>query len=452
MSEAAIVTSAASDVTSEAPNVDVPPSAPPVVSMPKALQGVGFIVDRSRMMQRFARRYGPVFTGNLPIFGRTVVVADPALVRQVFTASNDDLINIQPNLSRFMGPGCVFALERAEHRNRRKLLAPPFHGKSIKNYEQLIEEETLREAANWPVGQEFQTLEPMMRITLNVILRTVFGADGAELDQLRQLMPRWVTLGSRLVRLPQPPAALFGFGPWGRLAAARREFDTIVEKLIARAESDPDFENRTDILSLMLRSRYDDGSAMSHSDVADELVALLSAGHETTASTLAWAFERLRRHPEIATALAEEADGDDNELRQATILEVQRARTVIDFAGRHVAAPYFDLGEFRIPHGYSIIVSIRQLHSNTEVFAHPERFDPYRFVGNRPPTFAWVPFGGGTRRCVGAAFANTEMDVVLRTVLRHFTLDSTTDPGEKMHDRGVAYAPKRGGRVVLHRR
>ena len=200
----------------------------------------------------------------------------------------------------------------------------------------------------------------------------------------------------------------------------------------------------------MLRSRYDDGSPMSRREISDELLTLVAAGHETTASTLAWAFERLRRHPDIVAALAEEADGDDNELRQATILEVQRARTVIDFAGRHVASPMFELGEWRIPQGYSIVVSISQLHENS--FADPDRFDPYRFVGNRPPTFAWVPFGGGTRRCIGAAFANTEMDVVLQTVLRQFAIDSTTDPGEKVHSRGIAYTPKRGGRVVLRRR
>jgi len=424
---------------------------PPVVRLPKLIQGIGFTTMRLATVRRLARKYGPVFMINIPVFGRTVVVADPALVRQVFTASTDDLLNIKPNLSRFMGPGCVFALDRADHRNRRKLLTPPFHGKSIKNYEHIIEEETLREAVNWPVGQEFRTLEPMNRITLNVILRTVFGADGVELDRLRAIMPPWVTLGSKLARLPQPPQT-FEFGPWGKFAATRREFDTIVGSLIARAQADPHFEGRTDILSLMLRSTYDDGSSMSHQDISDELVALLSAGHETTASTLAWAFERLRRHPGIATALAKEADGDDNELRQATILEVQRARTVIDFAGRHVASPSFALGEWHIPQGYSILVSISQLHANTEAFPEPDRFDPYRYVGNRPPTFAWIPFGGGTRRCVGAAFANTEMDIVLRTVLRQFTFDSTNDPGEKIHSRGVAYVPKKGGRIVLSRR
>jgi cytochrome P450 len=428
------------------------PTAPPVVRLPRLISGIGFSLLRPAFMQQLGRRYGKVFTVRVPVFGPTVVVADPALVRQVFTASTDDLINVKPNLSRMMGPGCVFGLDRAEHRNRRKLLTPPFHGKSIKNYERIIEEETLREAAGWPVGVEFSTLDPMMRITLNVILRTVFGADGAELDRLREIIPPWVTLGSKLAVLPKPTGVLSRIGPWAKFVATRREFDAIVGSLIARAEADPHLADRTDILALLLRSTYDDGSAMSHQDISDELVALLSAGHETTAATLAWAFERLRRHPELAEELARDADGEDNELRQATILEVQRARTVIDFAGRHVAAPSFELGNYVIPQGYSIMISIRQLHSNADAFPDPQRFDPYRFVGNRPPTPPWVPFGGGTRRCVGAAFANTEMDVVLRTVLQHFRLDATTDPGEKVHSRGVAFTPKRGGRIVLYRR
>ena len=278
----------------------------------------------------------------------------------------------------------------------------------------------------------------------------MFGAEGAELEYLRKLIPGWVKLGSRLATLPQPSRTYGRYSPWGRLVESHRKFDEIVDTLIAKAEADPHFDERTDILALMLRSRYDDGSPMSRREISDELLTLVAAGHETTASTLAWAFERLRRHPDIVAALTAEAEGDDNELRQATILEVQRARTVIDFAGRHVAAPMFELGEWRIPQGYSILVSISRLHESA--FEHPDRFDPYRFVGNRPPTFAWVPFGGGTRRCLGAAFANTEMDVVLRTVLRHFTLDSTTDPGEKVHSRGVAYTPKRGGRIVLQHR
>jgi cytochrome P450 len=206
----------------------------------------------------------------------------------------------------------------------------------------------------------------------------------------------------------------------------------------------------------MLRSTYEDGSAMLRNDIGDELLTLLAAGHETTASTLGWAFERLTRHPEVLAALVEEADnaGEEGgcELRQATILEVQRARTVIDFAGRSVYPPTFQLGEWVIPRGDSILVSISQIHDNPDVFPDPERFDPQRYIGSKPSTFAWIPFGGGTRRCVGAAFANMEMDVVLRTVLRHFTIETTSAPAERWHGRGIAYTPKDGGRIVVRRR
>ena len=202
----------------------------------------------------------------------------------------------------------------------------------------------------------------------------------------------------------------------------------------------------------MLRSTYEDGSRMSRKDIGDELLTLLAAGHETTAATLGWAFERLSRHPEVLSALATEADTDDNELRQATILEVQRTKTVIDLTGRRVTAPVFELGDWVIPQGYSIIVGISRMHANADAFPDPDRFDPQRFVGSKPPSFAWIPFGGGSRRCVGAVFANMEMDVVLRTVLRHFTIETTTAPGEKWHSRGVAYTPKDGGKIVVHRR
>jgi cytochrome P450 len=360
-------------------------------------------------MRRMARRYGDVFMLSVPVYGRIVVVAHPQLAKQIFTTSPEVLGNIRPNLSRIFGSGSVFALDGDEHRQRRRLLAPPFHGKSIKNYENIIEEETLREIADWPEGETFATLPSTMRITLNAILRAVFGAEGAELDQLRRILPPWVTLGSRLAILPKPKRTYGRYAPWGRMAEWRRQFDAILDKLIEDERADPNFEDRTDVLALMLRSTYEDGSAMSRNDIGDELLTLLAAGHETTAATLGWAFERISRHPDVLAALVAEADAQDNELRQATILEVQRSRTVIDFAARHVYAPVYQVGEWAVPRG-------------------------------------------GSRRCVGAVFANMEMDVVLRTVLRHFTIETTTAPGEKWHSRGVAFTPKDGGKIVVHRR
>jgi cytochrome P450 family 138 len=425
---------------------------PPAARIPKLLQGFGFAMSRRLMMQRLSRRYGSVFTLRLPMWGRVIAVSDPQLAKQIFTTSPDELGNIQPNLSRLFGSGSVFGLEGDEHRRRRRLLAPPFHGKSMKNYESIIEEETLREMAGWPEGTSFATLSPMMRITLNAILRAVFGAEGAELDELRRLIPPWVTLGSRLAALPKPKRNYGRFSPWYRLDEWRRQYDDVIETLIAAERADPNFAERTDVLALLLRSSYEDGSTMSHREIGDELLALLAAGHETTASTLAWAFERISRHPDLLAALVEEADGGGSELRQATILEVQRARTVIDFAGRHVYPETYQLGEWVIPRGYSIIVGIAQIHDNHEVFPDPGRFDPQRFIGTKPSALSWIPFGGGTRRCVGAAFANMEMDVVLRTVLRHLAIETTNTPDEPWRCRGVAFIPKDGGQVVVRRR
>jgi cytochrome P450 len=437
--------------------VAAPPASPavrlpPATRLPKTFQGLAFAMSRRWMIRRLARRYGNVFTLNVPIYGRVVLVGDPQLAKQIFTTSPEELGNIQPNLSRLFGSGSVFALDRDDHRRRRRLLAPPFHGKSMKNYEAIIEEETLRETANWPEGRPFATLPSMMHITLNAILRAVFGAEGAELDELRRLIPPWVTLGSRLAAMPKPKRNYGRYSPWGRLDQWRRQYDLIVDKLIDAERADPNFADRTDVLALMLRSTYDDGSVMSRKDIGDELLTLLAAGHETTAATLGWAFERVSRHADLLAALVDEADNDGSELRQATILEVQRARTVIDFAARSVYPPVYQLGEWTVPRGDSIIVSIAQIHDNPEVFPDPGRFDPQRYIGSKPSAFAWIPFGGGTRRCVGAAFANMEMDVVLRTVLRHFTIETTAAPGEQWHCRGVAYTPKDGGRIAVRRR
>ncbi|MDH6195393.1 cytochrome P450 [Mycobacterium frederiksbergense] len=451
MTEVVAAENTAEKAAEKAAVTAAPGRIPPAPRLPRLATGIGFALSRRRVVKAVAARHGAVFSLNIPVFGRTVMVADAQLAKQLFQANPEDVGNIQPNLSRILGSGSVFALDGTDHRRRRKLLTPPFHGKSIRHYEKIFEEETLRESANWPQGEEFETLEPMMRITLNAILRTVFGADGEQLDELRRIIPPWVTLGSRLVVLPTPTRTYGRFSPWGRLAAYRQRYDAVIDRLIDKVEADPEFEQRDDILALLMRSTYEDGSSMSRKEIGDELLTLLAAGHETTASTLGWAFERISRHPQVLAELVAEAATGDNEYRQATILEVQRNRTVIDFAGRHVYAPSFRLGEWEVPRGYSIIVAISQIQEGEKDFPDPDRFDPQRFIGSRPG-IGWIPFGGGTRRCVGAAFANVEMDVVLRTVLRHFVIETTTAPGEKVHSRGVAYTPAAGGRISVRRR
>jgi cytochrome P450 len=406
------------------------------------VQGVYALTVPQRGMRRMRDRYGDAFTVNVPIFGRAVVVSDPAEVRQVFQNNADVVDNLDRNLGRVLGPGSLFALSGDEHHRQRRLLVPPFHGRRLAAYERIVEEETLRELASWPRDRVFPTLPSMMRITLNVILRAVFGSEGAEFAELRALLPPAIRLGSRLAVLPLPKVDFGWWSPWGRFRAMRREYDAIVERLITKAEN---LDERDDILALMLQSRYDDGSEMSHGEIADQLLTLLAAGHETTATTLAWAVERLRRHPAVLAALVAEVEAGGHALREATILEVQRTRPVIDLVGRQVKAESVQIGRWTLPKGYAVLVSIALIHDNESLFPNARAFDPHRFLGVRPDLYQWIPFGGGARRCLGAAFANMEMHVVLRTMLREVNLVPTDEPGERWHSRGVANAPAQGG-------
>jgi cytochrome P450 len=413
--------------------------------------GLAFLTARHRAVAAVGRRYGASFTVDLPIFGETVVVSDRTLIKDLFTTKGE-LVARASNLGTVLGPGSTFSLDGVEHRERRKLLVPPFHGKRMVGYEAIVEEEVMREIASWPEGREFETLEPMMRITLNAILRAVFGAQGTAFDELRQLLPPMVPLASKMAVLPPALRKDFGpWSPWARVQRSRRRYDEIIAELISEARSDPAFEDRTDVLALMLQARYEDGSAISDGHVADELLTLLAAGHETTATTLAWAIERLRRHPRMLSRLTAEVDAGGTELTQATIWEVQRTRPVVEAAIR-MARERIRLGEWVIPKGHAIIASITMSHRAEENFTDAAMFNPDRFLGANPDTHTWIPYGGGIRRCIGAAFANMEMNVTLRTLLREFEFGSTYAAGERRHSRGVTTAPARGGRAVVFRR
>jgi len=260
-------------------------------------------------------------------------------------------------------------------------------------------------------------------------------------------------LGQLLAFVPAPPVWIRRHSPWGKLDELRQAFDRVVCTLIDRADADPGLAEREDILAFLARSRYEDETGMPRLDIFDELLTLVCAGHETTASALAWTFERLRRHPDVLAELVREVDEGGNEFRRATISESLRVRTVIDVFGRRVSSPNYALGEWRIPDDRTVLVRIADVHENPEIFPCPERFDPHRFRGTRPAAPAWLAFGGGARRCIGADFAITEMDVVLRTVLRNFRVQTDpAAPDEKSYFRGVAHIPKLGGRLIVNRR
>jgi cytochrome P450 len=407
------------------------------------------------MFAALGRRYGSAVTVNFPVFGQSVVISDPILVKEVFTASSD--LMERPtgagHLGEAFGPGSTFSLAGDELLARRKLVVPPFHGKRVRSYEHIIEDEVMREIANWPEGREFKTLQPMMRISLNIILRAVFGAQGPAMDVLRGLLPPLVPLVGPVALLP--PIMRSDLGPWspgGRFLRLRRRFDAVIDSLIADARAHLAFEERSDVLALLVQARDGNGEPIPDRHIADELLTLVASGHETTGSAMAWSVERLCRHPSLLSRLTEEVDAGGSELRQATIWEVLRTRSIGEGTTRRTKKR-IRLGEWVIPEDTAVIISIRLAHASEESFPDAASFNPDRFIGaGAPKPFAWIPFGGGVNRCIGSALANMEMDVTLRTLLRELRFVPTDAPGERRHWRGVATAPGRGARAVVYRR
>jgi cytochrome P450 len=387
-----------------------------------------------------------------PAFKHLVFVGAPELVRQVFAGSPKQLHIGSPNpIGKVTGKKSLFWLDEEEHLEQRRLILPPLHGERMHAYEAIAEEETLRELADWPEGKPLQTTDPFMRITLNIILRAVFGMrEGPLMDELRIKTPQAVKLGSRITGMGPLHRDLGPRSPYGRFLALIQRFRWGINTLVDQARRDPNLEQRIDVLAMLARARHeDDGTPLTDLEIQDQLTAVIAAGHETTANTLAWAMERLSRHPGILARLAAEADGDaGGALRQATIYELQRTRPVIPGTGRMVVKP-FELGDYILPPGTVIILAGPFLHYDPEVYPDPTRFDPDRFLGKRPDPNSWIPFGGGIRRCLGAAFATMELQEVLRAVAARVDLAPERPAGERMRRRGVTLQPGRGARVVL---
>jgi cytochrome P450 len=444
---------------------------PPRVPVPSPLQyataglvvGAGADMAALRAVQRV---YGDVFRIPIPplvgrligpgpvTFKHIVMVGNADLVKQVLQAPDDVLhFGRQNPLGTVLGRNSLLAIDEREHMEQRKLILPPFHGARMQVYESIVEEQTLREIESWPVDRPLRTLEPMMRVTLNVIMRAVFGVrEGPLMDEMRTQIPRAVLLGSRMAGLVPLQRDLGAWSPWGRFERLIQRFRWGVNSLVDDARNDPNVEQRTDVLSLFAQARHeDDGSLMSDDEIIDQLMTIIAAGHETTATTLSWGFERLSRHPRLLARLVEEADSGGKELRQATVNELQRTRPVIPGTGRYTVKP-FELGEYRLPPGVVILLPTPLLHNDPRYYEEPRRFNPDRFVGTRPNPYTWLPFGGGMRRCPGAAFAQMEMDIALRTVLRNADIKTTRARGERWGFRGVAFAPSSGGLASVHPR
>jgi cytochrome P450 len=351
-------------------------------------------------------------------------------------------------LAPVLGQRSLLLLEGEEHLRRRRIMLPPFHGERMRAYEQMIAEATGRELASWPTGRSFRLHPAMQRITLEVILRAVFGVDDYERRQelRRNLVGILATtrspraIGLTIARLSRLPG-------YRHVVQMLEQADHILLAEIAERRADPELASRQDILSLLVAARFDDGSQMSDGELRDQLMTLLMAGHETTATALAWAFDLLFRAPEKLERLRAEVEDGGHEYLDAVIEETLRVRPVVPFVGRqlHSAAA---LAGHELPAGTVVMPAIYLVHTREDLYPNPHAFRPERFLNGGPDTYAWIPFGGGTRRCIGAAFAQFEMRVALATVLLRTNLRPATDLPERIVRRNVTLSPRGGTPAV----
>jgi cytochrome P450 family 135 len=404
-------------------------------------------------MQQCRERYGDSFSVKFLSFERPMVmISDPVAIKALYTERAHGLppgrdIVLKP----ILGERSLLILEGADHLAHRKLMLPPFHGERMRSYGPVLEEIVDAEIDSWPLGEEFAIHPRMQSITLEAILRVVFGvAEGPRLERLR------VVLTNVLEETASPFSQLIGLatrrfggrGPWGKFEAQLNVVDELLYAEIAEHRARGDFEEREDILSLMMQARFEDGGEMSDTDLRDQLMTLLLAGHETTATALAWTFDLLLRHPAQLTRLRASLEAGEDEYLRAVITESLRLRPVVPLAGRRLAADLVADG-LTLPGGTDVTPAIWLTHTRADVYPEPFAFKPERFLEDGPDTYAWIPFGGGIRRCIGAAFAEFEMRIVLREVLGRCELHKVSPAPEKIGRRNITLSPKDGTPVIV---
>jgi cytochrome P450 len=426
---------------------------PPGRRTPALINGLRFTRAPLDYIRSYHRRYGPVACTRFPGIGLAVVVADPELVKQVFTADPSVFHAGEANatvLEPTLGANSVLTLDDGAHMRQRKLLLPAFHGSNVSRWGETIRDIAERDMQTWPVNEAFALRSRTQRITLEVILRAVFGMrDEERFRRAQVLIDEFARRAHPITLFRFMRRDLGRFSPWARFKRARAALDEFLFEEIALRRSEPDVAERDDVLSLLLEASDEDGQPMSAHELRDELVTVIGAGHETTATALAWAFERLLRNAPVLKRLQSSLPEGDHYL-EATIKETLRVRPVITEAARRLTRE-IELAGYRIPAGTLIMPSIAAIHLREDIYCQPEEFRPERFLDGAGESYAWIPFGGGVRRCIGAAFAQLEMRVIMRSILQRAQLRAAGAAPESPRVRNITVAPARGCRVVLER-
>lgn len=426
---------------------------PPGPRMPPQIQTAIWFRRAQWMLGQSAARFGDTFTLRILHEDPWVILSNPEHVKQVFTGDPRVFHAGEGNriLLPVLGPHSLLLLDEDEHMRQRKLLLPPFHGARMQSYEELMRRVAAAEIESWPKGEPYRLRPRMQALTLEIILRAVFGlAEGERIERLRCELRRLLDVLSnpRTILLPilMGPERLARFGPFRRFLG---RVDRLLYEEIADRRETSDLEERADIMSLLLQARdADSGEPMGDVELRDELLTLLAAGHETTATALSWAVERLARHPGQLRRLKDEVQAGQTEYLEAVVIETLRLRPVISLVARRLTEPV-QIGDWRLPAGVNVAPSIYLVHRRPDIYPDPESFQPERFLDKAPGTYTWIPFGGGVRRCLGGAFAQFEMGVVLSELVKRWDIEPVRPAPERVLRRAITETPRHDAEVVL---
>jgi cytochrome P450 len=432
-------------------------SLPPGPTSPSLIQGIAFWTRPLASLERCRARYGKRFTIRIPTAPPFVMISDPDEVKQIFTAPPDVL---HPGegakvLEPVVGRNSVILLDGGAHMEQRKLMLPAFHGERMQRLTGLMAEVAEREVAGWPRNTRIEMHPRMQALTLEIILRAVFGlAPGPRLDALRERLRAMLQFGDRPISLVPPDPDGFAakilsrVGPFAKFVRLQEEADKLIFELIDERRQSAD--GGDDVLAMLLEARHEDGSPMDEQELRDELMTLLVAGHETTASALAWTFTRLPHHPAVLARLHEEVAADDGDAYlTATIQEVLRHRPVLPNTAPRLVMKPVEIGDWTYPPGACVVANAYLVHHDPDIYPDPYVFRPERFLDSPPGTYTWIPFGGGRRRCLGASFAMLEMKILLRAVLSACEMRPAHDGFELPRRRNITIRPARGAVAVL---
>ncbi len=419
---------------------------PPGPKWPVLVQTAGLLRFRHRFHPYLRKKYGDVFTVRLAPGGRPLVFfTRPEHAKEIFAGDPEVFHAGKANgiLGPIMGEHSLLLQDSSEHKRARKLLMPAFNGHALREYQALVTEVAKAEVGRWHTGEEFRSLDRMNALTLEVILRVVFGVtDESRLAALRPRVNKTVNI-SPAILLGWGYPKLQKFGPWKRTVDNQRELDELMYAEIRERRTAPDLAERTDVLSKLI-VQGEDGDALTDTELRDQLVTLLLAGHETTASALAWALYEVGRDPALLARCRTAADDGDDDLLEAVMKESMRLHPIIPMVVRTLMKPATIAG-YDLPAGTTVGPSIILAHSREDNHDDPAAFRPERFLGHNPPTNTWIPFGGGVRRCIGAGFAQMEGVAVLREVFAAYDVTAVGDDEPQV--RNITSVPRGGARI-----